>query len=324
MQYDTEKMFKYCEIPEDGQQYFFGDSNENRRIMLAAFNHNSFMAKYIYMPILTLRFVFNTEKHQKIYHYLSHETLVPILKGQFFYVGNQQEMNDSLEGKYSWNLASNLLNDKDNSPQVRELFEEIKNRHPFDSYIWSFTLNENNMALQNCGDIAIVMNPQKTLESLADKYTNPEFKNMNTGNAFVFPLRVNYDRQTQLEYLSNTLDIWLESIRLRNYGDYQDASLAMYLYSLVFKHPKYHQEEEIRYIINKIPDAKGNGYDIKVSGKKKLEVPFLPSLCDEVIVNHRADKIKNENIDTIQAKVDNTLNKFGFTNTIVKKTDLEY
>ena len=100
MQYDIDQMFKYCEIPEDGKQYFFEDSNENRKIMLAAFNHNSFMSKYIYMPILALRFVFNTEKYEKIYHYLNHESLVSILKDKCFYVGNQQEMNDSLESSF--------------------------------------------------------------------------------------------------------------------------------------------------------------------------------------------------------------------------------
>lgn len=321
---DVEQMFKYCEISEDGQQYFFKDSIENQKIMLAAFKHNPFMAKYIYIPMLALEFVFNTENHKRIYHYLNHENLLPIVKSKCFYVGNQQEMNDSLEGKYSWSLSSDLLDEKENSPQIKELFEEVKRRQPFDSYIWSFTLDENNMALQNYGDIAVVMNPQKTFESLASKYTNPEFKDMSTGNAFIFPLRVIYDRKTQIEYLSNTLDIWLNSIKIGNYGDYQDASLAMYLYSLVFKHPKYHQEEEIRYIINKIPDANGNGYDVKIGGKRKLEAPFLPTLCNEIIVNHRADKEGNENIYTVQTKVKDILDIYDFNNTVVRKTDLEY
>lgn len=321
---DAEQMFKYCEISEDGQKYFFNDSIENQTIMLAAFKHNPFMAKYIYMPILALRFVFNTENHKRIYHYLNHKNLLPIVKSKCFYVGNQQEMNDSLEGKYSWDLASDLLDEKDNSSQIKELFEEIKRRRPFDSYIWSFTSDENNMALQNYGDIAVVMNPQKTFESLANKYTNPEFKDMSTGNAFVFPLHVIYNREIQIEYLSNTLDIWLNSIKIGNYGDYQDASLAMYLYSLAFKHPKYHQEEEIRFIINKIPKADGNGYDVKIGGKRKLEAPFLPTLCNEIIVNHRADKGENDNIYTVQAKVKDILDNYGFNNTTVRKTDLEY
>ncbi|PMC33241.1 hypothetical protein CJ221_03260 [Lactobacillus gasseri] len=320
----VDQMFQYCEIPEDGQQYFFNDSIENKKIIVSAFKHNSFMSKYIYMPILSLKFVFNTEKHKRIYHYLNHENLTSILKCQYFYVGNQQEMNDSLESKYSWDLAFDLLNEKDNSNQIQKMFEEIKRRRPFDSYIWSFTLDENNMALQNYGDLAVVMNPQDTFESLARKYTNSDFENMNTGNAYILPLHVVYDYQTQVKYLSNTLDIWLDSINSGNYGDYQDASLAMYLYSLVFKSPKYHQEEEIRYVINKIPDINGNGYDIKINGKKKLEAPFLPSLCSEIIVNHKADHVKNESIDTIQTKVKSMIENYGFNNTIVRKTDLEY
>lgn len=324
MQDDIEQMFKYCEIPKDGQHYFFNDTIENQQIMRAAFKHNSYMAKYIYMPILALRFIFNTENHKRMYHYLTHENLKSILSTNKFYVGNQQEMNDSLEGKYSWDLAAKLLKKKDHSPQIKKLFEDVRKRRPFDSYIWSFTLDENNMALQNYGDIALVMNPQKTFKCLANKYTNPKFRNMNTGNAFIFPLRVTYDREIQVEYISNTLDIWLDSIKSGNYGDYEDASLALYLYSLAFKHPKYHQEEEIRYIINKIPDDSGNGFDVKINGKKKLEAPFLTSLCEEVIVNHKADESKTENIDIVQTKVRKILDQYGFGNTVVKKTDLEY
>lgn len=321
---DIEQMFKYCEIPKDGQHYFFNDTIENQQIMRAAFKHNSYMAKYIYMPILALRFIFNTENHKRMYHYLTHENLESILSTNKFYVGNQQEMNDSLEGKYSWDLAAKLLKKKDHSPQIKKLFEDVRKRRPFDSYIWSFTLDENNMALQNYGDIALVMNPQKTFKCLANKYTNPKFRNMNTGNAFIFPLRVTYDCEIQVEYISNTLDIWLDSIKSGNYGDYEEASLALYLYSLAFKHPKYHQEEEIRYIINKIPDDSGNGFDVKINGKKKLEAPFLTSLCEEVIVNHKADESKTENIDIVQTKVRKILDQYGFGNTVVKKTDLEY
>jgi len=32
------------------------------------------MAKYIYIPMLALEFVFNTENHKRIYHYLNTET----------------------------------------------------------------------------------------------------------------------------------------------------------------------------------------------------------------------------------------------------------
>lgn len=58
--------------------------------------------------------------------------------------------------------------------------------------------------------------------------------------------------------------------------------------------------------------------------KKKLEAPFLPSLCSEIIVNHKADHVKNESIDTIQTKVKSMIENYGFNNTIVRKTDLEY
>lgn len=37
---DVEQMFKYCEISEDGQQYFLKIQYENQKIMLAAFKHN--------------------------------------------------------------------------------------------------------------------------------------------------------------------------------------------------------------------------------------------------------------------------------------------
>lgn len=233
-------------------------------------------------------------------------------------------MNDSLEGEYSWKLASNLLKDKDSSQQVQDAFKLVKEKHPYDSYIWSFTLDENNMALQNYGDIAVVMNPQKTYESLADKYTNPEFKNMHEGNAYILPLQVIYDSDIQVDYLSHTLDIWLKFLKDRNQKGIRYPEMAMYLYSLIFKHPKYHQEEEIRYIINKIPDKNGNGFDVKVGGKRKLKAPFLPSCCDQIIVNHRADNIPNESIDTIQSKIKKLLPIYEFGNTVVKQTDLEY
>ena len=31
----VDQMFQYCEIPEDGQQYFFNDSIENKKIILS-------------------------------------------------------------------------------------------------------------------------------------------------------------------------------------------------------------------------------------------------------------------------------------------------
>ena len=71
------------------------------------------------------------------------------------------------------------------------------------------------------------------------------------------------------------------------------------MYSSIFKGPRYRQEEEVRFLLFKIKNKEGIGYDKIVRQKKKLIVPFTSELLHQVIVNHTVDKIEGENITSI-------------------------
>lgn len=334
-QEDLEFLFSYCEIPADGQKYMVDDEEDHLELIKAwikGFQADPFDSRYTYIPFIMARFCYYCNDERMLYHYLDHRNLEKILESKIFLVGNQFEMNDSTEGKYTWDIAEKILKKEKCSSIFIKLFSSQRLVKPFDYYLLSLTQNRDSQALQNYGDVSIGIDSKKLEKMIFNKYTpdilvmtpdgNPI--NMKSGNAYVFPVRVQYDEEIQSLYIRNTLNILKTAYYTKNEERFNRASTALHFYSLFFKSPKYRQEEEVRFIIGKVENENGDGFDRIVNGKRKIELPFIPELLDSVIVNHRADDLPNDNIDSIKDKVKKMLNKYDFDNTRVDKTNLEY
>lgn len=327
MNSDFQYLFDYCEIPEDGRNYIITSPEYVKKDILDAYRNSPYKAKYGYFPVLITRFIYYDDTNRKLYHYLSHNNLEKILKTKTFLAGYQYEMNDSTEGKYSWNLALEILKTMNPSRKLIKEFEFERSIQPFDYYLISFTKSDYNQALQNYGDVAIEVNSKRLHEVLMRKYFPKNFKglqSMKAGNAYSFVVNVIYDKELQKEYLENTLKIWKTSWELHDEEEFNFASMILHFYSLIFKQWKYHQEEEVRFLIIKIPDKDNKSYDVLLNEKKKIKIPFDERMMSAVIVNHTADRMMGENIDSIENKVKIMLKENGFEKVKVKKTALEY
>lgn len=327
MEEEFKYLFEYCNIPKDGQDYILTSPEVNRNAILEAFKLSPYRAKYCYFPILVTRFIFNDDNHQRLYHYLDHRNFEKILASRTYLAGYQHEMNDSTEGKYSWDKALSILKTMSPSPKLLKLFQKESNVEPFDYYFMSFTQNNSNQALQNYGDMAFEIKPHKLLKILMEKYFPDSFtgiESMKAGNAYSFVVNVIYDEEIQEEYLRNTLNIWKSAYELQQKRFFNYATMNLHFYSLIFKPWKYHQEEEVRFLISKIVDEKNESYETKINGKRKIKVPIDNEMLTSVIVNHAADRIDGEDINSVELKIKNMLKENNFTGVSVKKTDLEY
>ncbi|UQS85666.1 hypothetical protein MOO46_03705 [Apilactobacillus apisilvae] len=267
-------------------------------------------------------FYINAHDIGEIYHYTSIGALKNIVKTKLFYVGYIHSMNDPLEVRYTYRVAIKYLQQLGATKDEIKIFINDYQNINYDSYVWSFSPNRNSQALANYGDVALGFDSQKIQKKLSDQYTCPNFKRMEEGYGYVFPLKVEYDQNVHQEFIQPIIQEWLNSYRGLNgiwnsvARDIQNKCLSsLFLLSLCFKRQILWQEEEIRYVIVK---PKSNHFDASalVSDRPISLAKINPNILREVILSRNSESRKQE--------VKDILNDNGFAKTKVKITDLPY
>ena len=89
--------------------------------------------------------------------------------------------------------------------------EELNTILPDDVYVWSFSENDYSQALSNYGDIALGFDSQGIMEQLASYYSKGKktLDEYTVGNAYVFPVKVEYDYEVQSKYIKALAHAWL-------------------------------------------------------------------------------------------------------------------
>jgi hypothetical protein len=195
---------------------------------------------------------------------------------------------------------------------------------PDDVYVWSFSENDYSQALSNYGDVALGFDSQEIMEHLASYYSKGKktLDEYTVGNAYVFPLKVEYDYEVQSKYITTLAHAWYVAHDNFEKDPYDMDEIiksivqALHFFSLFFKNPHLRQEEEIRYIIFNINEDNLLKPELYMNSKPFTTCKFTYEILKEIIINPNSDK----NIKEVKSM----LIRKGFTKTLVNMSKLPY
>lgn len=261
---------------------------------------------------------------KNLYHYTTYEAFEKILSSSTFFIGSIHYMNDNKEIRYVYEMMKSELGSLGAFLDIINKIEELSSILPVDVYVWSFSENDYSQALSNYGDIALGFDSQEVMEHLASYYSKGKktLDEYTVGNAYVFPLKVEYNHEVQSKYIRTLAHAWLVSHdNLKNDPDDMEVIIesivqALHFFSLFFKNPYLRQEEEIRYIIFNINEDNLLNPELCMNNKPFTHCKITNEILKEVIINPNSEKNLEE--------VENSLNKQGFTNALVNLSKLPY
>lgn len=263
-------------------------------------------------------------KIKNLYHYTTYDAFEKILSSSTFLIGSIHYMNDDKEIKYVYELMKNELKLLGAPNYIILKLEELNTILPDDVYVWSFSENDYSQALSNYGDIALGFDSQEVMEQLASYYSKGKktLDEYTFGNAYVFPLKVEYDYEVQSKYIKTLAHAWLVAHENLKYDSDDMEEIigcvvqALHFFSLFFKRKYLRQEEEIRYIIFNINEDNILNPEIYMNNKPFTSCKLTNEILKEVVINPNSEK----NLD----EVENVLNKQVFTNALVSLSKLPY
>lgn len=321
---DLKKLFQYCKIPKRTQRAIavVGLDPHSLKENVRLFKKDPRTYKYLSPLSYMYRFSYDVTDRHTLYHYLPSKDLKSIIDSQTFLVGEQINMNDPEEGKYTWDLALERLKKLKAAPKVISAFNKLKSMTVYSHiFIWSFTRNGAASGMEKYGDVAFGVDSMKIDLDLKKRMVND----------YPFSycvVKVCYTRQVQNEYINGLMRIFKQAVEDNNVVLEVYIYTVLAFYSVVFKNPILSDEKEIRYIILEFKTTdqiKSNFIYETLNRKLKFMAPITPQNLKVIIVNHMM-RFYSE-YDTIADEINdmkNFLKKRGFNNTKVKKTKRPY
>ncbi|ARN89372.1 DUF2971 domain-containing protein [Levilactobacillus brevis] len=317
-------------IPESTRQLINSLPDSGKMAIDNYCNEDSEFYKHADPRLITPKLSFDVSSNTTLYHYTTVTSLNLILESKTWLIKQKDYMNDPEEFIYTVKLATSILNELNASVDEIAAFENVLNNNPFgDSYIWSFTKNRASQTLfgNYSGDkngVALQFDLAKIQEVLAPHFshgkTNPN--KLTSGDAYVFPLRVIYDKKIQLEYLRPVVEEWLLAYRNLNLDADDMGEIirwclpAITLFGLCFKNPLLRQEEEIRFVVaNKRED---NEMHPEVTMN---ETPFVKCDVEKGLIQEAI--LQTGNLVTV-SELEALFGKHGFGDVKVSKSELPY
>ncbi|KRL32812.1 DUF2971 domain-containing protein [Liquorilactobacillus uvarum] len=294
------------------------------------FNEDSNFFKHSRPKLIIPKLSCDTSLNENLYHYTTVGSLTKIVHSKEWMIKQKDFMNDPKEFQYTVDLSVAILDTLDATSDEKKLFIETFENGPFgDTYIWSFTKNKNSQTLfgnysGNKDGVALGFKLSDVQVALATHFSHGKTdpNKLTKGDAFVFPLKVIYDKTIQLEYLKPVVKEWLFAQRnlARDQYDMSEIILAclpaITLFALTFKNPLLRQEEEVRFIITNIRE------DTKLHPEAYIgKIPYVKCEVSDFLIKEAiiqtGNVISNEQLLSL-------FNDNGFTDIIVKKSDLPY
>ena len=314
------------QIPKNIIKMIMNLDDNGKKALDSYYDETSEFFQNAHPMLLARRFLADPYKYSELYHYTESKALEAIFSSKTFLIGSIMHMNDDKEMRHSFELCIELLKEMNATKAEIDEFklQWIFTMIHFDAYIWSFTVNDSSMAMERYGNLNIEFNNQTLQEKLANRFTPLNFANgwMKEGEAFVFPLVVNYDRDYQLNYLRPIIRGVLSCIQNMKIDSYDmrkiiDESLrSLYILSLCFKRPEIFEEREIRFVILRIIENGKTQEDTIFNGKPMIKLPINENDISAIIINH--------DWDGKEEKIFDILHKSGFSNVEIRKTRLPY
>lgn len=318
---EIDKILAQNNIPKSTKRMIGMLSKDGREALNSMWDKNSNFWKHAQPVEIATRFLADPEKYKKLFHYTSQQGMESILTSHTFRIGSQYFMNDPEENIYVSKLAEDILK-KDERATTQEIndfhndFRSVK----LDTYIWSFTANDHSQALSRYGDFALEFENQKLQEKLVD-YFDPNARDISELKTYVFPLKVEYDKAVQSEYIKAVVHTWLSAYR--NFSiDPDDMSeiinnsyYALNLFCMCFKTPLLRQEEEIRFVLLRKNNDNNLHPDAYIHDRPVLLFKFNCSIINTIIYSKQ---VKNIN------KIKDSLSVKGYQNVSFIPTKLPY
>lgn len=321
---EIDRILAQDSIPEDTKRMIGKLSKDGREALNSMWDKDSNFWKHAQPFEIATRFYADPKKYNNLFHYTDQSGMEGILTSRTFRIGSQYFMNDPEENIYVSKLAENILKEEENATDqeiddFRCDFRSVK----LDTYIWSFTANNHSQALLRYGDFALEFESKKLQEELSE-YFNPNVQDISeftTGNCYVFPLKVEYGKAVQREYIGAVVHTWLNAYRNLSIDPYdmneiiKDCYYALNLFCMCFKNPLLRQEEEIRFVLLRRSNDNDLHPDIYIKDRPILLFKFDSSLLNTIIYSKQVKNITKIK-DFIVAK--------GFGTTSVIPTKLPY
>lgn len=290
------------------------------------YDKSSFFYKNAQPGNLAHNFFASPKEYPDLYHYTQSKSLESILKSKNFLIGSIDEMNDTEEMKHTLDMCCKCLSSLKATSDEKNKFriEFIATMIRFDAYVWSFNPNGNSMAMERYGDVALGFSNQEVQERLTERFTPMNLFEgyLKQGDAFVFPLRVNYDQEYQLDYLFPIVKVALACIQNMKVDPFdmkqvlKDSMAALYLLALCFKRYEIREENEVRFLILRVVTDGITQEDLLFNNRRMVKIGIDDKFLRSIIINHDWDGKEKIFSDMVR--------KHGFINTKIKKTAIPY
>lgn len=319
-----EEIFRDPNIPENVKKIVRSMNRDGMQLLNDYYDENSNFYQQAQPELIANKFYANPNIIKNLYHYTTYDAFEKILSSSTFLIGSIHYMNDDKEIKYVYELMENELKALGAPVHIIQKVEKLSSILPNDVYVWSFSENDYSQALSNYGDIVLGFDSQEVMEQLASNYSKGKktLDEYTIGNAYVFPLKVEYDYEVHIKYIKTLAHAWFVAHDNLNYDPYDMEKIiksivqALHFFSLFFKNPYLRQEEEIRYIIFNINEDNILNPELYMNDKPFISSNLNPELLKKVIVNHNSKKTLDE--------VKYTLIREGYINTSVNMSKLPY
>lgn len=282
---------------------------EGKKALVDFYDEKSEFHKYADIERNVYNFGVNTDSNMMIYHYTTVKSLQKILASGYFRLKATDYMNDPDEFKWASKLGKIHLEKLGATEDELIAFSKMNIAQPFnDSYIWSFTKNGDSQNLFNVyGDssgVSLGFSLKDVMTVLASHNSNgkqrlTEFKD---GDAYTFPLQVEYDEKIQKNYVFPVVEEWLYAYRSYKKDPYDmneillRCSKNIFLFNMVFKNPVLCQEEELRFVVLRIGKDRRNP-EFELNGVPYTKCPiaknFIQSIRLQTGSSYSIDQIKD-------------------------------
>lgn len=293
------ELLKSKDVPRNTKEMVLSMNKDGLQLLNDCYDVNSKFYRSVQPEIIARQFYADPKVVKNLYHYTNVEAFEKIIVSKQFLIGSIHYMNDTNEVKYVYGLMESELKNLNAPEDVVSIIKRLNTELPYDTYVWSFSENNYSQALSNYGELALGFENSEIMRNLGEYYSRGRstLDEYTIGNAYVFPLKVEYNLQIQLDYIKELARAWIVAHDNIKYDspDMSEVILgivqALYFFSLFFKNPYLRQEEEIRYIIQNINSDSSLNPETQMNDKPFAVCKMTSEMLKEVIINRdNADK----------------------------------
>ena len=315
-------------VPDDIKHMIMNLSTEGKNALVNWYDEKSEFHKYADLVLNVYNFGIDTENSMMIYHYTTMESLEKILDSGYFRIKASDYMNDPDEFRWASKIGKSYLKKLGANSEEIAAFESMINTQPLnDSYIWSFTKNEDSQNLFNVygnkSGVAVGFDLKDVMMVLASYNSNgkSDLTQFKKGDAFTFPLQVEYEKSKQEKFIYPVVKEWLWAYRSSKDDPYDMKMIMLHcsknisLFNMVFKNPILRQEEELRFVVTRIGEG-GRNPKLTVGGIPYTKCPITTEFIKSVRLQ------TGNSYDTNQVK--KLFDSYGYRNVSIYKSNIPY